>query len=191
MATFEVAYDFDVWLPVPPAFPTKSGESSEEWMKREATLHRARGFPDDGPGGWLDGRLKGYLDAAQNLSGHDATWALVTVEVPGTVIVVLDAQDATGSFDELVSGLAATTDFQYDKPDVRAVQAKSLGEGICVTRRDFDENKRIYLSVYFVFRTGNADFALSTQLADPALLDRSLPFIQELLDGVTISEDDG
>lgn len=190
MASFAVTYNSRAWLPVPREFPTPAGESAEAWVAREAQERRERGFVETAKSGTLDDYFRRVLAAAQGVRvDHDTIWALVPDEAPGFLLAACDSRAAEGSMDDFLAALAARRGTEYEPAQVDHLELPNLGDGVRVVRRDVDEQRQLYVSVYFVFRTRGVDFMLSTQSYDPAMVDWSLPLFEELLAGVTITGD--
>jgi hypothetical protein len=188
VASFSVTYNSRAWLPVPREFPTDDGETADAWAARNAAERRERGFTESERSGTLEDYFGRILAAAQkNPVDHDTIWALVPDEAPGFLMAACDTREAEGSIDDFLAALAGRRDNQYEPAKVTHLDQPNLGQGVRIVRHDFDERRELYVSVYYVFRTQGVDVMVSTQSYDLAMTDWSLPLLDELVDGVTIT----
>jgi hypothetical protein len=192
MASFNVDYDPASWVLVPFEFPSPLGESADEWAGRVAQEQRERGYLETARTGSLDDYFRQLVTAAQRATedvAHDTMWALIKHEAPGFVMAALDLEEADEPFDDFVNAVAAPRPNQYEPAVVTPVELPNLGDGVRVVRHDFDEDRQLYVTVYFVFRVNGADFLLTTQSFDVPAVDWALPLFEELLAGAKIETD--
>ena len=192
MASFNVDFDAASWVLVPVELPTASGLSEDDWVAEQAQDQRGRGYEETRKTGTLDDYFRRLVDLARGAMSdvsHDSIWVVIAREAPGFVMAALDLEEADEPFDEFVNAVAEHRADQYEPASVVPVELPNLGQGVRILRRDFDETRRVYVSLYYVFRIGALDFMLTTQSFDPTAVDWALPLLEELLAGVKIDVD--
>lgn len=187
--TITLAYDYkpDVWLPVPTSFPHESASTVEQWAAGPASRARERGRLETRDSGTLDSY---YIEVAK-VAGqygieHDNVWLLEADDAPGVVLLVIDVVEAAGSLNDVIAEYAAPAASQYEPATVVRVDAAGIGEGCYVLRKDIAPDRRVNVTVNFVFRVRDYDIVIATQSYDALAIDWAVPRIHELIDGISV-----
>lgn len=190
MITLVYDYDPTVWLPVPTSFPDESAQTMEAWAAGQAEIARARGTQDSPEAGPVSSYFVEVAKVAQSHGlAHDNVWMLVADDAIGVTLITVDVVEAEASLNDVIADYAKATESQYEPAAVVQMEAAGLGEGCYVVCSEITPDRKVCMTLNFIFRAREYDVVIATQSYDTVAVTAAVPRIQELIGGISVVDE--
>lgn len=177
----QIEYDPRRWLPVPTTFPSAEDRTAAKWAARVA-----RERTDWQTGTPVENLLRRAAGKAEHdFVDQDEVWLLRPDDGSTLLLAMLDCGPADQSPEDALK-MMREPDSGNAQPELTRVHSAQLGDGTRTLRVEADANGLPSWSSFTWFRVHDADVIALASHRDRAMLERAVPYLDQLLDGVRL-----